>query len=195
MCTSFSHIISFIVIDDENPTEVTAGAIVTVTVNLVRKDMSVLFGDETVEENNVISENGVDNDKAAGDVSAEVEQAVKRPAWLKQKRTGGKKSKKLNKQSNHRASNVIKQKVEGSPAPIEKKKVVKEEKPKDDDSEDSDVSEVIETNDHNDKSSEDDTRKSADDDDQVCYFVHLIIDLLVNNISLFVGMGKIPKPS
>lgn len=76
-----------LVIDDENPTEVTAGAIVTVTVTLIRKDMSVLFGDETVVENNVITENGIDHDKAAaGDAPAEAEQVVKRPAWLKQKR-------------------------------------------------------------------------------------------------------------
>lgn len=78
----------FLVMDDENPTEVTAGAIVTVTVTLIRKDMSVLFGDETVVENSIITENGIDHDKekAAGDAPAEGEQAVKRPAWLKQKR-------------------------------------------------------------------------------------------------------------
>lgn len=48
--------------------------------------MCVLFGDETIVENNVITENGIDHAKAAGDASAEAEQAVKRPAWLKQKR-------------------------------------------------------------------------------------------------------------
>lgn len=53
---------------------------------LVRKDMSVLFGDETLEENNIITENGIEQDKAAGDAPPEAEQAVKRPAWLKQKR-------------------------------------------------------------------------------------------------------------
>lgn len=75
--------------DDENPTEVTAGAIVTVTVTLIRKDMRVLFGDDTVVENNIITENGIEaegkNLTGAGD-SAESENAVKRPAWMKQKR-------------------------------------------------------------------------------------------------------------
>ena len=36
------------VIDDENPTVYTAGAIVTVTVTLIRHNMSVLFGDDSV---------------------------------------------------------------------------------------------------------------------------------------------------
>lgn len=75
--------------DDENPTEVTAGAIVTVTVTLIRKDMRVLFGDDTVVENNIITENGIEpegkNVNGAGD-TAESENAVKRPAWMKQKR-------------------------------------------------------------------------------------------------------------
>lgn len=53
---------------------------------LVRKDMSVLFGDDSVEENSIITENGMDQDKAAGDAPSEAEQVVKRPAWLKQKR-------------------------------------------------------------------------------------------------------------
>lgn len=75
--------------DDENPTEVTAGAIVTVTVTLIRKDMSALFGDDTVKENNMIVENGVDTEgknQGAGDNAEPAEAALKRPAWLKQKR-------------------------------------------------------------------------------------------------------------
>lgn len=48
--------------------------------------MSVLFGDETVVENSIITENGIENDKAAGDAPQEAEQVIKRPAWLKQKR-------------------------------------------------------------------------------------------------------------
>lgn len=75
--------------DDENPTEVTAGAIVTVTVTLIRKDMSSLFGDNTVVENNLITENGIESEGkgtgGAGD-TVESDNIVKRPAWLKQKR-------------------------------------------------------------------------------------------------------------
>jgi hypothetical protein len=43
-------IILFSVIDDENPTVYTAGALVTVTVTLVRHNMSVLFGDENATD-------------------------------------------------------------------------------------------------------------------------------------------------
>jgi translocation protein SEC63 len=43
-------LLCFAVIDDENPTVYTAGAIVTVTVSLVRQNMSVLFGDDTVTD-------------------------------------------------------------------------------------------------------------------------------------------------
>lgn len=69
--------------DDDNPTEVTAGAIVTVTVTLTRKDMSTLFGDETVKEVPVIAENGVEEKEGTGEPEIE---SVKRPVWLKQKR-------------------------------------------------------------------------------------------------------------
>lgn len=73
--------------DDENSTEVTAGAIVTVTVSLVRKDMSSLFGDETVQEVSEIVENGVEEAKeGGGDGENDAAASVKRPAWLKQKR-------------------------------------------------------------------------------------------------------------
>lgn len=70
--------------DDENPTEVTAGAIVTVTVTLLRKDMSALFGDDTVAEANNINENGEET-KEGGDAEPET-QTNKRPVWLKQKK-------------------------------------------------------------------------------------------------------------
>lgn len=75
-------------IDDENPTEVTAGAIVTVTVTLIRHDMSTLFGDETVEEVTAITENGIiePETKEGNTDGPEKEEAVKRPAWLRQKK-------------------------------------------------------------------------------------------------------------
>lgn len=53
-------------IDDENPTEVTAGAIVTVTVTLIRQDMSTLFGDETIPDAAPICE-GKTEEKGDGD--------------------------------------------------------------------------------------------------------------------------------
>lgn len=49
--TNFSLIL---VIDDENSTVVTAGAIVTVTVFLRRTNMKELFGDTTIKEKEII---------------------------------------------------------------------------------------------------------------------------------------------
>lgn len=147
--------------DDEKPTDVTQGAIVTVIVTLTRKPMSTLFGDETVKDNNLINENGVDGDgnKEGGDTDPQVP-AIKRPAWLKQKRGGGKKNKKPIKQP--KTSSGSKPKADESPVPSSDKKKVKEEKPKEEESEESDISDA-ETND---KSSEEDSvQKSHNEDD------------------------------
>ncbi|EFN80552.1 translocation protein SEC63 homolog [Harpegnathos saltator] len=78
------------VIDDENPTVYTAGAIVTVTVSLTRKDMRHLFGDDSVNEQTMI------DDKVDGEVIDEMEeqnQSTKtaKPTLLKKKK-GQKKS-------------------------------------------------------------------------------------------------------
>lgn len=77
----------FLVMDDENPKEVTADAIVTVTVTLIRRNMSTLFGDETVKEVTQIIENGLDEGKEEGGEAVEIA-TTKRPAWMKQKKGG-----------------------------------------------------------------------------------------------------------
>lgn len=168
------------VMDDENPTEVTAGAIVTVTVTLDRKDMSSLFGDDTVPEvvcdedgeprNN--SKDDKDKDKEDKDGGGDVE---KRPAWMKQKKSAGKKPKKQTKKPR-------KAKVEDSPAqaqgvpaqpspaaskdgeatPTEKKKQPKEKEAKDnDETDDTDASE-----DENVSEDEKNNAHHEDDDDE-----------------------------
>jgi len=93
MLPKYYHIyISILVIDDENPTVYTAGAIVTVTVSLTRKDMRNLFGDDSINEQTIIDDN-----KAGGEtveeIAEEQNQSTKstKPAWLKQKK-GQKKS-------------------------------------------------------------------------------------------------------
>ncbi|XP_003702349.1 translocation protein Sec63 [Megachile rotundata] len=78
------------VIDDENPTVYTAGAIVTVTVSLTRKDMKHLFGDDTIKEQTMIDDSKIGND-APDEVIEEQIQSVRKPAWLRQKK-GQKKS-------------------------------------------------------------------------------------------------------
>ncbi|GLV38722.1 Secretory 63 [Carabus blaptoides fortunei] len=150
------------VIDDENPTEVTAGAIVTVTVSLKRRDMSSLFGDDTVADAQPISELQQDNEKnTTGEGEAE-SQSIKKPAWLKQRKGGGKKSnKKSNKQNK---INNFKHKVEDTPPRIVKAKPKEEKQHKEIDSDDSDASEQ---NYNNDRSSEEEVKSSSvEDDDQ-----------------------------
>lgn len=81
------------VLDDENPTVYTAGAVVTVTVSLTRKDMKEVFGDDTVKEQTMIDDN---KDEGNDEVVQEQNHCLKKaPAWLKQ-RKGQKKSHKKN---------------------------------------------------------------------------------------------------
>lgn len=162
-------LISFIftVVDDENPTEVTANAIVTVTVSLYRQNMSEIFGDESVKELKNIDENSVEPDaKEGGGGDGEPEsQAVKRPAWLKQKKGGGKKKDKGKKAPKVR--NSIKTKAEESPVSPPKNKLrEKEEKINDEDTEESDSDD--DGKEVNERSSEEEVKESnVEDDDQV----------------------------
>lgn len=91
------------VVDDENSNVVTAGAIVTVTVSLVRRNMKELFGDTTaVEKETIIDDekdgggeekeatlgNGEVKDGTAALTTAAADDAAskaKKPVWLKQK--------------------------------------------------------------------------------------------------------------
>lgn len=97
------------VVDDENSNVVTAGAIVTVTVELVRRSMSELFGDVTAKEKQSITEEKAE--EAAGEGNGEEraeakergeakegdekeEAKAKKPVWQpKSQGKGGHKSK------------------------------------------------------------------------------------------------------
>ncbi|EDW79329.1 uncharacterized protein Dwil_GK13558 [Drosophila willistoni] len=80
------------VIDDENTNVVTAGAIVTVTVTLERKDMKSLFGDTKAPEKQGINDEA--NEEAAagdeGDDAAPTTVAVKKASTWAKPRKGGK---------------------------------------------------------------------------------------------------------
>ncbi|KAH8302240.1 hypothetical protein KR044_004268 [Drosophila immigrans] len=88
------------VIDDENTNVVTAGAIVTVTVTLERKDMRSLFGDTKAPEkqgiNDEHNEEAEEEEGAAGGAAAAAAVPVKKAsAWAKpRKGKGGKGGKK-----------------------------------------------------------------------------------------------------
>lgn len=165
--------VRFEVLDDDKPTEVTAGALVTVTVTLIRQNMSTLFGDDTIEDRNMTeTSRGNDDEKdgggeAPGTDGEAANKAPKPPAWLKQKKGG---SKKPNKKPGGKKAIAVKdnhKKPEESPVtlpatPQTKEKRRKERKENTDvDSEESDS--AVETN--NDHSSEDDVKLSNVEDD------------------------------
>jgi translocation protein SEC63 len=85
MCFKITQIL---VIDDEEPTVYTAGAIVTVTVILERKNMAVLFGDSSAPDKTA------DESKVEEEEPEKKDEAKKPLAWQKQKKgkKGGKKS-------------------------------------------------------------------------------------------------------
>lgn len=93
------------VVDDENSNVVTAGAIVTVTVNLVRRSMEEFFGDASAVEKQTIKEddgekatdeNGA-GEGATGEQKENVEPKKKTPVWHKQKAHKGKAKSKTGK--------------------------------------------------------------------------------------------------
>ncbi|XP_049541719.1 translocation protein SEC63 homolog [Anopheles darlingi] len=99
------------VVDDENSNVVTAGAIVTVTVELVRRSMSELFGDATAKEKQGIAESNENGDvEGAGDADGELEvtdekqdpKAKKQPAWQPKAGKGVYKGKSKTAQKNRR---------------------------------------------------------------------------------------------
>lgn len=78
------------VIDDENTNVVTAGAIVTVTVNLVRRNMKELFGDTTTPVKQEIKDDIQDNVEGNNGEEAPIVVAKKQSAWSKSNRKGHK---------------------------------------------------------------------------------------------------------
>lgn len=90
------------VVDDENSNVVTAGAIVTVTVNLVRRNMKELFGDSAAVEKQTIKEDDTEklleeNGTTEVGEKENAETKVKKPVWLKQKGHKGKSKSKTSK--------------------------------------------------------------------------------------------------
>lgn len=57
ICVKLVLYFKFAVIDDEASTVFTAGAIVTVTVVLKRRNLSEVFGDETYKDKNIVENN------------------------------------------------------------------------------------------------------------------------------------------
>ncbi|CAK1604071.1 unnamed protein product [Parnassius mnemosyne] len=164
------------VIDDENSTVVTAGAIVTVTVSLRRTNMKELFGDTTLKEKETIKENeegggGENGEKVENDKNEKNDKkdTFKRPVWMKQTRKQSKKSKKTatNKQQPVKPAPVN---TTVTPPVTNDTKKTKEPKKKDDDGEESDFGSSDESGSHSSCSEDESRDKSSaaedDDDDQ-----------------------------
>ncbi|XP_029167559.1 translocation protein SEC63 homolog [Nylanderia fulva] len=159
------------VIDDENPTVYTAGAIVTVTVSLTRKDMKHLFGDDSVNEQTMI-----DDTKAGGEAideaSEEQNQSTKaaKPAWLKQKKGQKKSHKKGTNKKPAPAKNVqaqsqtVANNTQHSSTPNARKKDDKTEKESSKDKL-SDVSDSEAESDRSDDEDSHDKKDASHDDD------------------------------
>lgn len=72
------------VIDDENTNVVTAGAIVTVTVTLIRKNLKEFFGDTTIVEKQSIRDDEETTETVGEVAEDQAPVIVKKPAWVKQ---------------------------------------------------------------------------------------------------------------
>ncbi|XP_072940278.1 translocation protein SEC63 homolog [Epargyreus clarus] len=172
------------VIDDENSTVVTAGAIVTVTVFLRRTNMKELFGDTTIKEKESIKEEVEGGDAAEKGENDKNEKndkkdVFKRPVWMKQARKQvSKKSKKpAVKQQQAKAAQAAAAQTaaaQTAAAPANTANDVKKSKePKKKNDEDGDASDVGSSGDEcgsASSASEDESRDKSsaaeDDDDQ-----------------------------
>lgn len=159
------------VVDDDNTNVVTAGAIVTVTVFLKRRNMSELFGASNISEKTLIKEASKDGeDVEGGEEEASVAAAAqksKKPVWMKSK--GGKGGKSKGKGSKPKVKPTLSTGSTGTVATSTttnastvEKKPKKEREDSDDDTSDSEDEDTI-----NKKDSTDDEKKSADDDDDL----------------------------
>lgn len=167
------------VVDDENSNVVTAGAIVTVTVNLIRRSMKELFGDSAAVEKQTIKESDGEKkieENGTGDGDGEqkenVEPKAKKPVWLKQKGHKGKSKSKTSKSKP--AVGVMKQATPstttGTSAVSNKENNAKPVSVKD--GNDSDVDESSAESDNEnieevDRSSEDERKASSPEDDDM----------------------------
>ncbi|XP_063220151.1 translocation protein SEC63 homolog [Bacillus rossius redtenbacheri] len=157
------------VIDDENPTVVTAGAIVTVTVTLVRKNMSDLFEGFNVynDSDGYQMERDQEEPQPDEDETAKKEEHLKKPVWQKQPKKGKKSGKKSTK-SQRQLPRSKKGEEKSSQSLIpEAKEILR--KPSHDSGDESDISEdeVDHSNDecYEDQNNQSDNKVSSLEDD------------------------------
>ncbi|XP_063701699.1 translocation protein SEC63 homolog [Culicoides brevitarsis] len=153
------------VVDDDNTNVVTAGAIVTVTVFLKRRNMSELFGASTINEKALIKDASKDGEEATGEAEEgdAVAQKPKKPVWMKSKGgKGGKSKSKGSKPKVKAAGNAATTTTAATTTPNTEKKSKKEREDSDDETSESENEEEERK-----KESTDDEKKSNDDDDDL----------------------------
>lgn len=156
------------VVDDVDTSIVTAGAIVTVTVTLVRRSMKELFGDTNAAEKQAINESRDTTEKEESKEDAtekeNVEPKTKKPVWLKQKGHKGGKSK--GKPKPKPAVGAMKITTTTTVNDGQSKKLLKDDNESDADESDAGESDNEEKNlIAEDQSSEDERKVSAPEDD------------------------------
>ncbi|XP_050422751.1 translocation protein SEC63 homolog [Adelges cooleyi] len=163
------------VIDDEATTVYTAGAIVTVTVQLKRQDMKVLFGDETYADKHVeLEKNSNEKEKSLpnGDLTEkndneednETKENEKQPKSTKgiwqQKRQTGKSSKKSNTKKQKTILSAHAKKKIKKKEKLEKAKLDDQQEPKENESKENEG----EKNDEKEEKEDKEINESSDDD-------------------------------
>lgn len=110
VCNQMPHVqvsVKVEVLDDEKPTTITVGSLVTVTIYLKRQNMGSVFE----LEDDVVEEKDESKDEN-GSVTQEVETAVKKnPVWQKQKKKKGKGGK-TKKKGTGKQHNFVKKQVQ-----------------------------------------------------------------------------------
>ncbi|XP_066991282.1 translocation protein SEC63 homolog [Anabrus simplex] len=152
------------VIDDENPTVYTAGAIVTVTVTLIRNNLSGLFGDETAVDKHELIESSVQTGQGDVEPAADEEEEpkkeehVKKPVWQKQQKKGKKGGKKGSRNQKPNSRSTPAKKIEDKAPSFEAPEVNGNKKQPTDTGDESELSD-----DEAERSDEDDEQNSTGD--------------------------------
>ncbi|XP_041976293.1 translocation protein SEC63 homolog [Aricia agestis] len=154
------------VIDDENSTVVTAGAIVTVTVFLKRTNMKELFGDTSIKEKDNIKDNeeGDKEEKAENDKNdKDKKDQFKRPVWMKQNKKQT--SKKAKKPAAKQVAKAPAAPAAPAPTATPEQKKNKEKKKEDEGSDSEDESNASGSNSEGSDEESRDKSSPADEDD------------------------------
>uniref|UniRef100_A0A1I8Q6F1 J domain-containing protein n=1 Tax=Stomoxys calcitrans TaxID=35570 RepID=A0A1I8Q6F1_STOCA len=154
------------VIDDENTNVVTAGAIVTVTVTLVRKDMNTLFGDSKVPQKQGIKDDEQQEGAEEEEAAVNAAPVKKSSTWAKpRKGKGGKGGKKPAPNQKKKAPPPTKASVSSAANAESQQQESKHDSDGDSEADASDVDEKESVSDSDEENEKQTKNSSLDDDD------------------------------